>query len=135
MTIFHIFLCLIFQLLVLVVNAFLCEAVQTSMNRTGLSAGVSVYHVCYHVCLTRLCLCSNKTMEDGSLMHICKCTKEMGELVGGPCNLNWHTAGDDRPTNPPPKLEVEFYIFPSLVIWSSISHLFAAAGGLIVVMC
>ena len=96
-----------FQLLVLVVNAFLCEAVQTSMNRTGLSAGVSVYHVCYHVCLTRLCLCSNKTMEDGSLMHICKCTKEMGELVGGPCNLNWHTAGDDRPTNPPPKLEVE----------------------------
>ena len=27
------------------------------------------------------------------------------------CNQDWHTAGDDRPTNPPPKLEVEDIVF------------------------
>lgn len=50
-------------------------------------------------------VCSNTTIEDGSWVHVCKCTKEMGELAGGPCNLDWDTAGEDRPTNPPPKLE------------------------------
>ena len=46
-------------------------------------------------------------MEDGSWAHVCKCTKEMGDLVGEPCNLDWQTAGEERPTYVPPKLEVE----------------------------
>lgn len=104
------------------------------MNRMDLFAGMSVMSVC-QVCLTCLsvmpdvrfvwyvCLFSNTTMEDGSFVHVCKCTKEMGELAGGPCNLDWDTAGDDRPTNPPPKLEVgniflEHSISIHLVIWS-----------------
>merc|ERR1712013_385210 len=50
-------------------------------------------------------VCSNTTLEEGTWRHECKCTKEMSEVAGVPCNKDWTSAGDDRPTNPPPQLE------------------------------
>ena len=47
------------------------------------------------------------------------------------CNQDWHTAGDDRPTNPPPKLEVEeivyccfFNILSVLPLWITLFYTF-----------